>query len=383
MSKTAYYTNKKVFDSSLLPSLRYILHYNLGMIIYHYVCSNLLKTSIGLAIALTVLIVFNRFAFYIDDAADGKIPSALVLVLLANRLPELLAIILPLTLVISILITYEQLFMNNELSVLHSSGMSRHHLFAAMFISASLLIAGITWITCYVSPWGFQNINHSVAKIKEKQFEFLPEASFFKLGGLNIYIKELDSNNQRFNQIFAVDEANKDTITIAESGSFEQRDEHTYLILNNGQRLQKNPETGTQQIIEFEHYGERIPEIDRAIKVYDRALTMNIMQLFNTMVNGTSDNHITSQFYWNISIPLMTIILCWIAFALCNNQPRSARFRELLPMVIIFVTYFILLKTARDNVESGSLAIEWFGPTHAGFILLACLLTLRQNLKQL
>ena len=351
------------------------------MIIYRYICGNLLKTSIGLAIALTALIIFNRFAFYIDDAAEGKIPSALIMVLLVNRLPELLAIILPLTLVISILITFEQLFMNNELAVLHSSGMSRKHLFSTMFISASVLIVGIAWITCYLSPWGFQNINRSVEEIKQRQFEFLPESSFFKLGDLNLYIEELDRDNQRFKKIFAVDEKDKNTVTIANSGSFEQRDGLTYLILDNGQRIQKDPITGDHQIIEFKYYGEQIPEIDRAIKVYDKALTMDIMQLLKTSAKGNADNEVISLLYWNLSIPLMTIILCWIAFALCNDQPRSARFRELLPMVLIFVAYFILLKTARDNVETGSTPLYWFGSVHTGFVLLSCLLTARQAWK--
>lgn len=360
------------------------------MIIYRYVCGNLIKTSLALTLALTLLILFNRFAFYIDDAAEGKIPSDLVIVLLVNRLPELLALILPLTLVISILMTYEQLFMNNEIATIHACGMSRGTLFSAIFVSALLLIGVIATITFFASSYGIKNINNHVEEIKQKQFEFLPESSFFNLGALNIYIDSIDRVNKQFSGIFIVEDNsavvnggkanNYEALTIAQSGTFEERDDKTYLILNKGQRVQKQTKTGEQIIVDFEHYGQHIPTIDRSIRVFDYALTLNIFQLFRHISDNNATPAIKAQFYWNISVPLMTIILCWIAFSLCNDQPRSARFRELLPMILIFAAYFILLKTVKDNVEVGSATILSFIFVHLAFTSLATILTARRSL---
>jgi lipopolysaccharide export system permease protein len=63
---------------------------------------------------------------------------------------------------------------------------------------------------------------------------------------------------------------------------------------------------------------------------------------------------------WRISLPILVPIVTLLAVALSKVNPRQGRFFQLLPAMLIYVTYLGLLIGARKWVE-GSKIPDWLG----------------------
>ena len=68
------------------------------------------------------------------------------------------------------------------------------------------------------------------------------------------------------------------------------------------------------------------------------------------MLIGSSDADHRAQLYWRISLPLMTLIISFVAISLGQVNPRKGRFARLLPAILVYLMYLSVLTSLRDDM---------------------------------
>lgn len=353
------------------------------MIIYRYLFGQIIKVSMALLLGLMTLILFNRFSHYISNAAEGEIPVELVATIVINRLPDFMGVVFPLTLLIAISLIYAQLYRGNEITVLQACGFSRKQLLMAFMAPALVLISLSAYSMFYLSPMGFQNINSSIAKMRENPFDFFAPNSFFSFdqNQTTLYAHSYDSDNRTFYKMFVQTSGKKrgDTLVVAESGTIEDSGDNLYIILNSGTRYEYDQNNNRYQVAEFARFGQRIPDESKAIQLYGEERLLTLGALYHRMQEEQDTAIYRAQFYWVISLPIMALILSILAFYLCNNRPRHNQLPKLLPIIIVlFAAYFILLEVVKDQVIAFRAGPLLFVAVHLGFLVLTALVANRE-----
>ncbi|MCB1827488.1 MAG: LptF/LptG family permease, partial [Coxiellaceae bacterium] len=152
------------------------------MIIFRYLCKELYSSLLAITLVLLIIFITNQFIHYLKDAASGQITMTAVMQIMSLQIPLLLGYLLPLGLYLSILISYGRLYVDHEMTVLSSCGMSRAQLMgmttiialAVMFIVAALML----WVEPMVQGYRTRILdeaitNASIQKIVPKRFQVL------------------------------------------------------------------------------------------------------------------------------------------------------------------------------------------------------------------
>lgn len=83
---------------------------------------------------------------------------------------------------------------------------------------------------------------------------------------------------------------------------------------------------------------------------------------------------------WRIAFPIACIILTFIAVPLSSVNPRQGKFAKMLPALMLFLAYFLLLTSMRSGVEKQSIPIMlglW--PIHILAFLLGASLLMQER----
>src|SRR5438309_4242618 len=98
------------------------------MIISRYLNREIFNTLLVLVIVLLLAFLCQQMVRYLNFVALGKIPTGILLQLVSFEIPNLLSLLLPLSLYLGILITYGRLYADNEMSILQMSGFGNRQL---------------------------------------------------------------------------------------------------------------------------------------------------------------------------------------------------------------------------------------------------------------
>ena len=75
---------------------------------------------------------------------------------------------------------------------------------------------------------------------------------------------------------------------------------------------------------------------------------------------GTQDNQLMAELQWRLSLPLSILVLTFLVVPMARVNPRQGRYAKLLPAILLYLSYFLLLSAARSAIDSGRLP-HWPG----------------------
>ena len=70
---------------------------------------------------------------------------------------------------------------------------------------------------------------------------------------------------------------------------------------------------------------------------------------------ASSDKKDIAEFQWRIALPLSIPVLTLIAVPMAMVNPRQGRYAKILPAVLLFFSYFLLLSAGKSAIERGQL----------------------------
>ncbi len=146
------------------------------------------------------------------------------------------------------------------------------------------------------------------------------------------------------------------------------------LELFQGMRYEGSPGRSDYRRMAFESYRQRLERAAEPMMI--RKLKA---QATSVLWEGDSVQE-QAELQWRLSMPILVLIVALMAIPLSKVNPRQGRFLKLIPSMMVYLLYVILLIVSQKWLESGKIS-AWLGLwwVHGVFLLLALTLMLWES----
>ena len=360
------------------------------MIIFRYLAREILLTSLAVVTALLFIIMVSRFNKYLSMAAEGDLASNVLFVLLIYQLPRILEMLMPLSLFMGVLLAFGRLYSESEMVVLSACGISTRRIIfytllptfcvAGLVGYCSLVLSPVAtdkFQEIYDDPQNFQSFSTLVkGRFQEQHF-----GNFMRVS----YTEDLSQDKSQMQHVFVADQQMQSdkpprlSVTLADSGRIVQdkNNQQRYLELKNGFRYEGTPGTAEYRVTAFDTLGQVIRDPQES----SSKMRIEAVPTEKLITEQSPAN--TAALQWRLSMPLLCPIIALIALPLSKTSHRQGRFAKILPAILIYLVYFVLLTAAQTAVAKEKLSpfIGLWG-IHLIFISLAFTLLQWSTIKQ-
>lgn len=351
------------------------------MKLFRYLAKEVLVSTTAVTLILLLVILSGRIVNYLGRATEGKMTFEFLFLILGLHIPSFIQMILPLAFFLSLLLAYGRLYIENEMSILFASGISKLKL-ARYTLGISLFV---TLLSAFINFWLSPTAEYKVEEAYKEQdtltvFDFIQPGRFQGSGQQTTYIDGLSSEGW-MRDIFVSDytirgDQRIPTHTLATYGEqvrIESRQGANYLVLKQGTRYQGTPGSREYQVMQFDTYAIRLEEQPTA--TINAAFAMPTLFLLQSDVPKYQ-----AELHWRIALVVMIPILAIIGLSLSQVNPRQGRFFKMLPAILLMIGYLGLLIWGKTAIEKQQIPIKyglWWA--HALFAVIAAYLFLGFN----
>ncbi len=328
------------------------------MILSRYIFKETIKTQVAVLGILLMIFLSQSFIRILSRAARGALPTQLVTEMLALNIPYMALLMLPLSLFIAILFAHGRLYAESEMTVMRAVGVGPASTMGVAQVLAlcTMLVSGIN--AMWIAPWAEEQQYQLLDQVKADPGLFaLDSGRFMNLdnGKVVAYIDKLEGEGvKELSRIYVLqqgDAKQAPTVVVSDSGNI-QRDGNglQWLTLNNGKRYEGPNSTGEFKISEFAEYRSWIQE--RSDEV---ASNRKLSAMPGQALLGNPNPKALAEWQWRIALPLSIPILTLIVVPMAVVNPRQGRYAKLLPAILLYLSYFLLLSAGKAALERGSL----------------------------
>lgn len=355
------------------------------MIIYRYLSRQLLVTTMAVTGVLVLILVCGRFIKYLGDAADGMLSGALVFWIMLYKLPGFLELILPLGLFLGILLSYGRMYLENEMVVLEACGVSQTQLLRHTLVPA-LVTAVMVGLTCnFVSPMCNNKAQSLLEEQKKKSaLELLTPGQFHTARSemTVTYIEAIDDRKKEMQNLFIVNYSQENPekleITRAQTGDY-RVDALTgarYLVMKDGFRFE-----GSAGMARFNRTAYQVYNLK-----LDPPQPLELVGQFTLMsddeLRADAGNEAKAELQWRMALPVLVLVIAYLAVILSKVNPRQGRYMKLLPSIVLYLVYLSVLLAVKNKIAKGKADADialWV--VHLAFFILAVVMHRWPELK--
>lgn len=283
--------------------------------------------------------------------------------------PQLCILTIPMSLLLSVLLTYGRLNADNELAVLKASGMSfRTAARPAAYLGIACLLASLS-MSFYLGPAGTALLRRTVTDILTTRAPLTIEEGIFNTSfrDVMLLVRERPSLH-RLGGIFIVDERNRNEqrVIIAREGSIEPGTEALGLTLRDGHVYLTRGASVTE--ISFRSY--RFELSPAAQPTEKRMGELTPSELLSRAAESQSRSLLYYlEFHRRLSMPAICLIIIMLGPPLALLSGKSGRLGGLTLGLLVFVVYYSVLLYGENLARSGT--IPHVAGSWAAFFLLA------------
>ncbi|WP_448546527.1 LPS export ABC transporter permease LptF [Thalassotalea fusca] len=342
------------------------------MIVFRYLLKEVTKTQIAVFLVLMTIFISQKFVRVLDDASEGGTPGHLVMVFIGLKVPDLAGMILPLSMFLGILLAYGRIYADNEMTVLHACGVSEWYVVRVTLILAffSAIATGI--FTLYLAPLASEytyQVKEQLAA--DSGLSTLVPGRFQETGNQKavVFVHDKNRSNETLEKVFVAQLPDKQgsmqsvinsSLVYAKSGKVVEEEKGAQrLVLEEGTRYQYDQENEQFRRVSFGKYFIEI--LEQKVEHKRRKLSaVPTKELFSQTIPEYQ-----AEIQWRLGFPIACLILTLVAVPLSVVNPRQGKFAKMLPAILLFLGYYLLLIAMRSAVENGSVpSIIGFWPVH-------------------
>ena len=328
-------------------------HFRLWSVLDRMIGKDLLLSFLAILVVLVTIIVSQKFIRVLSQAIEGNIANETVISLLAFKMIIVTASFFPVACFMAVLMVMGRLYRDQEIAAIASAGGGFSTLLKALlFILIPLSICS-AWLSLYVAPWAEEQsrkMMHNDEQTADVRSITPGRFSEYHDGELIFYAESLDASGKLRNVFIQNKQGARTGIANAELGHIENRDDGSYLVLENGERIQGIP---GEKKFTIEKYREYSVLINRSVSLSNpKAKDMPLDELLNAL-----DNHwLASELQERLSNPISLILLGVLAIPLSKISPRGGVYGNMLLAFGIYFIYSNLQKINHNWVESGKIS---------------------------
>ena len=260
-------------------------------------------------------------------------------------LPNLMAIIAPVSFLIAALHTLNRLNTDSELIVLTAAGSTVWTAARPLLLLAAFITMGLAIITQLAQPWSFRQLKDYVVKMRTDLLTQVIQPGRFSSPetGLTFHIRERALNGELVGLVMhdtrAKDQAQS---YLAERGVIVKQDTTAYLVMNTGHIIRRSDPKEPPQIIAFDTYAVDLDQFEPQgedageFKPRERYLSELVSTDPACKICQAQPGQFRSEFHERFASLLypVTFALIIVAFV---GQARSTRSSRLESLVMAFL----------------------------------------------
>lgn len=327
-------------------------------VLSRYVVREILVHVAGVLAIVLGIFLLRRFAGLLTDAAEGALPSNVILHLLGLRTIMALPSLLPVVLYLAILLGLGRLHQDQEMTALHACGVGPGRLRAIVSSFALIVAVGIGALSYSIRPWAatqLKVVEHRAAR--EVSADRISPGRFYELGGEAeqvVFAEDRSRTNPRvLESVFVQYRDGKELSVLYSEQALVHRGEdagHRFLRLLDGYRYDLRPDKREYEITSYEEFVIRTP-VETMLPEEPAQKARPTSELF-----GSSAPRDRAELQWRLSMPVSALILAFLAIPLSRVDPRQGKYAKLLVAILIYTVYRQLLSTSKNWVADGDLA---------------------------
>jgi lipopolysaccharide export system permease protein len=295
------------------------------------------------------------------------ISLSIILRMILYQTPYFLIFVIPISIMITVLLTFLRLSGENEILAIKSGGISLYALLPPVFAFCLIGTALTVFMTFYGQSWGRSALRELTDEVVSASIDIgLKERTFNdSFSGVTIYVNQIDLKNKDLIDVFIEDSRQPDKVNtvIAPTGKIynDPLNAVTHLRLFNGSILQTSLKKKTAHSIQFDTYDIRLEtnrSPDKKKNKPKRPKEMSIGELRryvrNSDTKGQSYFRALLELHRRYAIPLGCFALGLLAVPL-GVQARSAkRSFGLVLGLVFFLLYYLLMSLGKVYGETGA-----------------------------
>ncbi|RJG51526.1 LPS export ABC transporter permease LptF [Motilimonas pumila] len=351
------------------------------MILFRYIFKETFKTQMGVLFVLLLIFVSQKFVRVLADAVSGNIPHDLVFTILWLNLPSLATLMIPISLFIGVLFAHGRLHAESEIVVMTACGYSPRRILNATMALAICTAIAAGFNTFYISPMANEKerkvfeeaeADAGLATLIEGQFHSLPDNA-----GV-VYVEKYEKGF-RLKNLFAAHWPNSpdrrpSTIT-AKSGRVTEENGAKILTLYDGYRYEGESGRKDYQVTQFESFSLILEnkDVKEARRKVDTIPTLELI--------GSDDLSHQTELQWRMALPISILVLTIVVVPMASVNPRQGRYAKLLPALLLYLSFFLLLSASRSGIEDGSFPLFTMWSIQAIFLTFGVYLNIKDSAK--
>ncbi|MEL0029096.1 MAG: LPS export ABC transporter permease LptF, partial [Perlucidibaca sp.] len=273
------------------------------------------------------------------------------------RLPGFLELILPLGLFMGLLLALGRLYLDNEMAILSAAGIGPLHL-VRWLLPATLFITVLTAaMSVWLTPQGYAEADRLYAEQAERStFDLIQPGRFQRVGERMLYA-DLSDDRSMLRDILILEtrpgeQGGGERQVILQAAEGHRVNDPVLgpqaVELRDGQRWEVRPGDASYQRIRFESYRMRFRQVDlsdREVGTYRAIGTADIR------AKAVTDPRADAEWGWRWSLICLVPVVSLLALPLAKVNPRQGRFLKLLPAIVLYLSYVVLIVAVKNAVE--------------------------------
>ena len=320
--------------------------------------------SIGI---FTITSLLSKIPYLIQLMINHGVGFLVVVQFIVFILPSILIYVIPVSFLIAVLIAYNRLSSDNEITAMKASGLSILKISRSVAIMALFAYSISSFFTIYAFPWGSLSSKRLIYDMARSKASIgLRERVFNSaFNGLILYANRIITENGKLEGIFISDQRDEkdNNIIVAKSGiiSSDYQTMKITLRLFNG-RVHRSGEKGLYKIVTFNTYDLNLSLKDEEIKNPDTSKTnkdLTVSQLkekIDDMKRGGRDPspHII-DLHKRFALPASVFVFGLLGIPLGIQRIRTIRFTSFTIGLGVMLFYYVLSKALESLGDKGLL----------------------------
>jgi lipopolysaccharide export system permease protein len=344
-----------------------------------YVLREVAVALAGVTVVLLAILVSYQLARILGIAADRGFPHDIVFALIGLTTLENLMVLVPISMLLAAMLALGRLYHESEMAAVRACGIGPERLYLPVYALAIPVAIALGWLTFVVGPEARNGAEELRSRgLRDAQFGQLTPGVFRTYAdGKAVFYAEGSGADGRLIHVFMQHLAG-DRVEVATAAWAEQRvlqgGRTQIVVLHDGERIEGVPGQPGFRRIRFAEHGIPVvvPEAGEGRTIPERKPTRELL--------GSTSLVDIAELQGRMSLPIMVIILAFIAVPLSALRPREGRYARVAVAILIYFLYANLVSAAQVWIEKGRLPPAvgtWW--VHAVFLALGLVLLNRQS----